>query len=901
MSNSNELRLIHWNADGVDKKQSELLHLLINLSVDVLAISETRLSSRSILNLPGYICYRNDKHSNGKGQGTAILIKDDIDHLLIPTPNTHHLEAIGIKLNTSNCKYTLFSVYQSPNLQLVTSDIDMLLETDHHVLLMGDFNAKHDHWYPGLRNTSGNILFNHLLNRDYTIYAPPSPTLVHYRECLTKSLPDLILANNIYNIENVKTVPALTSNHLPVFFTITIKVDRIIQQRHNYCKADWALYRSILNNNIHLSSQILKDTSEIDIAIDTLSENIILARDSAVPLITLSNTPKPLPRKIKRLIKFKNKLRRYDQLENDPIARKSIRTQVNYLNKNIKTGIKEHNDKIWNDKLRRVDNPSSDLWRLAKSMKLKSTTSSVQPLQRIDGTTAIAPVDQCETLADAFQKNMELTSQCYNQSMDKEVETSISALNELETGNSFKPVYPKEIWKQILKLKVHKAPGNDDIANCLIKNLPQKAIIVLTKIFNACLSLAYFPSAWKVAKVIALKKPGKDGSIPTSYRPISLLPSLAKLLEKIINVRLLKSTCSKLIDEQFGFRIAHSTTHQLARLAEHVSNSLNQGESSGMFLLDMEKAFDTVWHKGLIHKLMAINVPLSLIKIIKSYISQRSFKVHIGKISSTSYSVPAGVPQGSILGPHLFLIYINDIPRQTRTNLACFADDTACFTTSNDIDLIIDRLQLSIDKLIDYFRNWKLQINATKTEAIIFTRKRETPKRSLHVNKHPIPWSNSVKYLGVILDKKLNWNDHVCNLRLKGIKAFNALKPLLNRRSNLKSYTKLCIYSTLIRPCITYACPVWGCTSKSNLNKLQVLQNKAIKIAYNTPFRTNLMKLHTKIKFPSIKEFITKTTKKFYINADHNDNKLIAKLGKTRPQLSNRYKYVTKLPHHYAL
>lgn len=291
-------------------------------------------------------------------------------------------------------------------------------------------------------------------------------------------------------------------------------------------------------------------------------------------------------------------------------------------------------------------------------------------------------------------------------------------------------------------------------------------------------------------------------------------------------------------------------------------------------------------------------------KLIQSYLTNRSFQVHINNCLSSLKSVPAGVPQGSILGPYLFLIFLNDIPKQTRTSIACFADDTASFTSSQDIDLIIGRLQLSIELLLSYFLKWKLKINTTKTEAILFTRHRFLPTRTLHIDGFNIPWSHSVKYLGLVLDKKLNWSENTDKLRIKGTKALNSLSLVLNRRSCLSSKTKLNIYSTLVRPCLTYACPVWSSTCPTNLNKLQVVQNKALKYSYNTPLYTNLTKLHLDIDLPSIYSYIYKVSKKFYLySIPKNKNILVQNICKSRKtdltyiDKYNRY----KLPHHLFL
>lgn len=323
-----------------------------------------------------------------------------------------------------------------------------------------------------------------------------------------------------------------------------------------------------------------------------------------------------------------------------------------------------------------------------------------------------------------------------------------------------------------------------------------------------------------------------------------------------------------------------------------------------MFLLDIEKAFDTVWHDGLLHKSLKLNIPINLLKLIKSYLSNRMFMVFMDDETKSSCQViHAGVPQGSILGPYLFLLYLNGIPVQPRTSLACFADDTASFTSSEDVDLIISRLQLAIDELERYFAKWKFKLNAAKTEAILFTRQRQAPKRTLSISGHQIPWRTAVRYLGVKMDNKLNWSKHVADLRVKGAQAMGALSPILNRKSKLSPETKIRIYTTLVRPCITYACPVWSSTCMTNYQLLQIIQNKALKISFNTRFKTNLNKLQRKIKLPSILQYLLKLTKNFYTKNLCHKNPLISKICKTsKSDLPYIDKYGTyRLPHHYLL
>lgn len=907
MFDSTDLNLMFWNADGIHKKLHELLNLLLDKSIDILAVSETRLTNAIILDTPGYTCYRQDKHpSSGKGQGVAIFIKSNIHHSCVLIPETKYMEAIGIELSISSHKYVIVSAYQSPNLDFITNDLDITLGLGPKVLVMGDFNARHTLWDCDSINKHGTCMLNHMLVSDFVIHAPDSPTLIHYRSEFAPSTPDLCLSKNVDSVLELFTLPALSSNHLPVIFTLYGSLKRDSKIQFNYSEADWSNFRSFLNENTVLSASVYSSIPELDAAIGEFLTNISTARNMFIPKINAGPQTKPLPRFIKKLIKQKNNLRRQEQHESSPVSRKILRTSINQLQDRINVAIKCNQDNIWNKRLNLVDNPSSDIWKLVRSLSQKSST--IPPLNKPDGSITVDTQEQCNELAEAFHQNMLLTNKwATDENCIREVEDSIKKLNEQSVTTTTQPIHfihPKELWKQIRSLKCRKSPGPDSIPNIILKNLPHKCIVLLTKILNGCLNICYYPSSWKIAKVIAIRKSGKSSFLPGSYRPISLLCTLGKVFERLILSRLSRYAEDHLISEQFGFRRGHSTVQQLARVAEHIADNLNRNCTTGMFLLDIEKAFDTVWHEGLLHKLLKIGVPIKLVKLMQSYLNGRHFRVHIGSSYSSLFRVPAGVPQGSVLGPYLFLIYLNDIPKQPRTHLACFADDTASFSSSDDIELVVARLQLSLELLSEYFKRWKLKLNDNKTEAILFTRKRELPRIKLSLNGHNIPWSHSVKYLGVILDPKVKWSPHIKSLHDKGMKCLSGLRPLLNRQSNLSPYTKLRIYKSLVRPVITYAAPVWSSTSDTNFSKLQVVQNKALKIAYNTPYYTNLKRLHDKIELLNIQTFVYNLARRFYLDKNpHHRNNLVSSIGKSR--LSNLSYIGTyrsyRLPHHYVL
>ncbi|GBP24400.1 Probable RNA-directed DNA polymerase from transposon BS [Eumeta japonica] len=240
-----------------------------------------------------------------------------------------------------------------------------------------------------------------------------------------------------------------------------------------------------------------------------------------------------------------------------------------------------------------------------------------------------------------------------------------------------------EVQTLVKSLNTRGAPGLDGISNKAIKCFSIPLLSLLVAIFNACIKNCYFPPAWKEAEVIGIHKPGKPRDLPASYRPISLLSGLGKLFEKILKTRLSDHLLGKglIIDEQFGFRPAHSCPQQVLRLVEYVSEGFETERSTVAVFFDVAKAFDRVWHAGLIYKLYSLQVPDRLIITIQNYLANRHFTFRHERTHSTRRLIRAGVPQGSTLSL-LYSAYTNDVPRPSSSGvqLALFADDTALFT-----------------------------------------------------------------------------------------------------------------------------------------------------------------------------------------------------------------------------
>lgn len=385
-----------------------------------------------------------------------------------------------------------------------------------------------------------------------------------------------------------------------------------------------------------------------------------------------------------------------------------------------------------------------------------------------------------------------------------------------------------------------------------MKHLTPKSVAILTAIFNAAIRLGYFPSAWKISIIIPILKPLKNPSLPSSYRPISLLSVISKIFEKIIPSRFsdFLSTNDCISPNQFGFKANHSPPQQLLRLTEEIMIGFQNSQYTVATFLDITQAFDRVWHSGLKSKFKKINTPTYIINILYSFLENRYFRVRLNSSFSNAYPILAGVPQGSPLSPTLFNIYMADIPPFPDVNTALFADDTVIYTLNSNLQLACNHLQNALNTFIKWTTRWRITLNPSKTQAKIFTLKHIPSLPTLFLGNSQITWlstSQHVKYLGVYLDTRLTWTPHIKYKIQAANQRLAQLYPLINRSSAMRTNCTLLIYKAILRPLILYACPVWGGTATSNLQKIQIFQNKLLRIAVNARWFIRNTQLHTEL------------------------------------------------------
>lgn len=279
--------------------------------------------------------------------------------------------------------------------------------------------------------------------------------------------------------------------------------------------------------------------------------------------------------------------------------------------------------------------------------------------------------------------------------------------------------------KYALGTSISRTPGPDKIPYCFLQHFTAEQLLLLLQFYNY-IFFSGFPHQWRESHIIPLLKPSKAATLVSSYRPIALTNTMCKVLERILNRRLIAylETISFFTNIQSGFRASHSTLDNISRLEHDARHALISRQYCTAVFLDVAQAFDTVWHQGLLLKIKQLGLCGQLAYFIQNFLYLRRIRVQISSTLSSSFPVYAGVPQGSVLSPTLFNIYINDLFSSVSPNIhtSLYADDGALWTTEASLTVALGHLQLAINSLVDWSNRWGLSISISKTSALIFTR-----------------------------------------------------------------------------------------------------------------------------------------------------------------------------------
>ena len=396
---------------------------------------------------------------------------------------------------------------------------------------------------------------------------------------------------------------------------------------------------------------------------------------------------------------------------------------------------------------------SRDFTRIANSV-LNKGKSAIPPLFNEPDVLSSAS-DKAKLFAENFSLNSNLD--------DSGVSLSVFPFRtNLKLHNI--SVTPKMVRKVVMNLDLSKATGPDCIPVVVLKSCEPELSYILAELFNKCLKESYFPDCWKVSSVVPVFKNVGERSTAKNYRPVSLL-SVSKVFEKLVNNMIIDhlEKCDLFSDFQYGFRSCRSTADLLTVVSDRIARAFNRSGATRAVALDISKAFDRVWHADLLHKHKSYGISGQIFDLISSFVSNRRLRVVLDGNSSQEYLVNARVPQGSILGPTLFLLYINDLPDDVICDIAIYADDTTLYSKCDPVSDLRQQLELASElesdlrDTVDWGKKWLVDFSAGKTQLVSFDQSNNNGSVAVKMGRLVLDEKSSFKMLGLTFSSKLDW------------------------------------------------------------------------------------------------------------------------------------------------
>ena len=651
---------------------------------------------------------------------------------------------------------------------------------------------------------------------------------------------DLCFTSHPNIISTCNSIPGF-SDHDAILVSLSVSFYQQKQEPHRvplYKKANWDIIQSRLSDLSHEYFN-LNSTSvrTVDENWSPFQENFQSIIDDHVPFKTLrKNTCLPwMTAELARLIRKKKRVYKRAKLH----KRDSNWSEYKNLQRKVRQMLK-HKHRAYITNIISSSNDNKLFWRYIKAKQ--QDTTGITTLKGPGGEAITESIDKANILNEHFKStftteqfdNFPSKSNSPYPSMPHFEITTQGVYNILNEGNS------------------NKSPGPDKLHPYALRATAAEISPMLTHIFQQSLSYSRLPTQWKHAYVTPVYKKG-DKSDPKNYHPISLTSVICKTMEHIIVSQLMKhlESTNILAENQFGFREHHSCESQLLVTVNDIAKAINNKLQVDLAVLDFSKAFDKVAHARLLEYYV---VRGSLLEWFESFLHNRTQQVVIEGRYSISCDITSGVPQGSVLGPALFLIYINDISTNMHSELRLFADDILIYRpihSPSDQKILQDDLTT----LIKWANEWQMDFNVSKCNILQVTTHHTTKTFTYQMNGVPLKSVEKIKYLGVYLNNKLSWHDHIDYICNKANRLLGFLKQNLHScHKHFKEY----VYKQFLLPSIEYCCAIWDPHHQNDISKLEMIQHRAARFvlnkSWNRHHRDSITDMLNELNWPPLQE-----------------------------------------------
>ena len=852
---------IQINIRSLKKNFENLECLLKSLghSFSIISLAETWLKSETnnLYHLEGYD--QISLHRKGKvGGGVAVFIQKSLNYRVRKDLDIMHdsLEATFIELDFGQTKPMVFgSCYHPPssNFSQFQQSLESILykvavTEGKDVILGGDFNLDLSNCHE--KNVQD--LLDTLLT--YGLFPTVSKPTRVTESC--SSLLDNFFSSNLTNqcIETGVITSDISDHYCPYYFCNSSPATKCkpLPKSRKFSPERIAKFNDALSESFASFYSI----QDANIACNELVEIIQRAADTHFPFKDLPKRRTPkfpyITQGLLSSIHTKNKLYKKFKATGKPEHKLAYKSYRNKLSKLIASSKRT----FYQKQIDAAKGDSRKIWDIYKELLCKTKSNDLPTEYTIDGVKVTDP-DTVSNKFNQYYTSMASNLEC---SLPQPTCDPISFLpNACQSSIHLDHVTTTEVLARIDKLK-NKGPGHDRISAKIIKLGKNHLTQPLTHLANLCISSGTFPDILKKSVVKPIYKSGDKHQV-VNYRPISILPVISKILEKIIHERLYKFFCDNEIisNNQFGFRPKHSTEQAVTTYVDNITKNLENGLSTLTVFLDLSRAFDTVNFEILLRKLHSYGIRGVANDLIKSYLSNRSQCVLVNGSSSTYLPITSGVPQGSILGPLLFLIYINDLDRVTdKLHCILYADDTTVTISGRNPLLLTELLNDELAKLNTWFIANRLSLNVSKTKYQFYSNVDKLPANDLiKISESKVERVSTFKFLGVVIDEALKFDAHydkVSNNVSKSTFLLNKVKYILTTTQLLH------LYNAFLLPHLLYCCTIWGLNYATRCNKLLLMQKKAVRIMFNLPFLGHTsphFKEHSILKFNELVKYKT--------------------------------------------
>lgn len=830
-----KLKVLFSNVDTLSNKCSELEVYLSLESPHIIGLCEIfpknsdDKESVADLVLPNYDKFVPDIQG---GRGVIIFTHQSIRASKVCiTPHSEFSETVWCEIVLDrDDKLLIGLIYRSPSstdsnnqdlCSLINSSVSLKYS---HMLVMGDFNYRSIVWnsldatvgenHPAaqfLQCTLDNFLYQHVTE----------PT--RFRDGQDPSCLDLIFTNeeNMVNRDSLTIgSPLGNSDHavLQFDFMCYLNNEEVNGERYQYFKGDYMGLTQSLQDEDWVD--LLEDKT-VEEMWNTFKTKLINGISKYIPKRRLNRKfiqpPLWMDRSAREAIVNKRKKWKRYKYSRSRVAYTDYATSRNTCTNTIR------NSKISYEKKIAMESKmnSKSFWKYVNS-KLK-TRSGVSNLKNVDSTITSNDQEKVNVLNDFFSSVFTRTDNLNEQPYVQEMNTRLEDIE----------IRPVDVLKKLKELKTDKSPGHDGLHPKVLHETREAICQPLCDIFNKSISEGEVPSDWRKAVVTPIFKKG-DKQLPGNYRPVSLTSILCKVCESLIRDKLMEhlNDNNLLSEDQYGFRPGRSCTTQLLEVLEHWSALMDSSFPIDVIYLDFSKAFDTVPHERLLHKLYTLGIHGNVLTWIQSFLSGRTQCVRYRDVYSSWSSVLSGVPQGSVLGPVLFLCFINDLPETVSGLVKIFADDSKLFSNVLDEESR-SKLQEDLDKLCDWSSKWKLCFNASKCKVLHMGYKNENQRYTMIDKDENYVALTSVqdeKDLGVTFESSLKFEKHITNCVNKAQRTVGLIKRTFDY---MDSDMFLVLYKSIVRPILEYSTCVWSPYLKKDIRRVEAIQRRATKLVQN--------------------------------------------------------------------